>query len=122
VMLPVQSVDKRFAHAVLITKPGSQSVDWRRATNKDSHEYRYWKKVRRSGINQLRMLVGDNGDHDIVARAHKPMTRAKWNTVFACVNMQVLYETWPVDLTVTPHPQDKPDKPPSWFVLVDKRR
>jgi len=105
----------------LRTKPGTQSVDWRRANNKDSHEYKCWKKVRRSGIDQLRMLVMDNADHEIVARARKPMTPAEWNPVFAFANMQAVYELEPVDLTVTPGPRAPDMKGREWLVLVDKR-
>jgi hypothetical protein len=116
------SVDRKFTHAILCPTRGMQSMDWRRATDKESHEYECWKKVRRSGINQLQMLVGDNGDHHIVACAHKPMTPAEWNTLFACANLQAVYEIEPVDLTVTPRPwQDTPGKPPSWFLLASNR-
>jgi hypothetical protein len=111
------SEDRKFTHTVLSAKRSTQSMDWRRANDKDSHEYECWKKVTRSGIDQLRMLVMDNADHEIVARARKPMTPAEWNTVFACANMQAVYEIEPVDLTVT-----LPDmKGRKWHVLVHKQ-
>jgi hypothetical protein len=108
-----------------MTKPGSQSVDWRRVKKKDSNTLNCWKQVRRSGIDQLRMMVdnvnaglGHQISHQTVARAHKPMTLSEWNTVFACANMTVYGVMEPADLTVTT-PTMKADGE-QFFVLFNK--
>jgi len=95
--------DFKFDYAALMTKLGEKSVDWRRARDYHSKTRVDWDELRRSGIDQVLMMVDDINEepnHQIVARAREKMTLREWNTAFAGVRMIVQAVLEPVDLTV----------------------